>query len=234
APGRSPQPTQDRAELLRNRRLLSSGIERIRTKTFDAHGFRRVQDLARTAADDELWEADGKKFDALMTVLLDYLHTFDSDPKTANQPAHKTSGLRIQALGLLRTLLSPDRKPAGGSKTSSSPTMMASWCPKALVTLYSCRAAGGASNAGGFTTTDLDKTTASLLALPAVQQNPEPCLQATVSYLSSSSSSTTPVSTPSTSSALQTLRSLLASFATSSWSPSPSLRVEEARGGVGE
>ncbi|KAI6910230.1 hypothetical protein KC355_g18408, partial [Hortaea werneckii] len=100
APGRSPQPTQDRAEILRNRRLLTSGIERIRTKTLDAHGFRRVQDLARTA-DDELWEADGRKFDALMTVLLDYLHTFDSDPKTANQPAHKTSGLRIQALGLL-------------------------------------------------------------------------------------------------------------------------------------
>ncbi|KAI7198017.1 hypothetical protein D0869_14641 [Hortaea werneckii] len=227
APGRSPQPTQDRAELLRNRRLLSSGIERIRTKTLDAHGFRRVQDLTRSA-DDELWEADGKKFDNLMAVLLDYLHTFDSDPKTANQPAHKTSGLRIQALGLLRTLSSPDRKPAGSSKTSSSPTMMASWCPKALLTLYSCRAAGGASNAGGFTTTDLDKTTASLLALPAVQQNPESCVQATVVYLSSSPSSTTTVST---SSALQTLRSLLASSSTSSssWSPSPSLRVEVTR-----
>ncbi|RMX74356.1 hypothetical protein D0869_12680 [Hortaea werneckii] len=238
APGRSPQPTQDRAEILRNRRLLTSGIERIRTKTLDAHGFRRVQDLARTA-DDELWEADGRKFDALMTVLLDYLHTFDSDPKTANQPAHKTSGLRIQALGLLRTLLSPtDRKPpvagAGSSKTSSSPSMMASWYPKVLLTLYSCRAAGGASNAGagGFSPSDLDKTAASLLALPAVLLNPEPCLQATVAYLSSSSDPTTTnttVSTTSTSSALQTLRSLLASSLSSSWSPSPSLRVEVTR-----
>ncbi|GAB1742788.1 hypothetical protein NU219Hw_g8498t1 [Hortaea werneckii] len=180
APSRSSQPSQDRAELLRNRRLLSSGIERIRTKTLDAHGFRRVQDLARSA-DDDLWEAGGKSLDALLAVLLDYLQTFDSDPRTAHQPAQKTSGLRIQALGLLRTLFSPagnptDRKPPVGSSSSSKTSLaaqMAAWCPKALLTLYSCRG-GGTAGVGFFNPSDLDKTTVSLLALPAVQQNPDP------------------------------------------------------------
>ncbi|KAI7379205.1 hypothetical protein KC328_g13462, partial [Hortaea werneckii] len=228
APGRSPQPMQDRAEVLRNRRLLSSGIERIRTKTLDAHGFRRVQDLARS--DDDIWE-DGKKFDDLMGVLLEYLQTFDSDPKSANQPAHKTSGLRIQALGLLRTLLSPggnnnnnnnnnDRRP-GFSKSSAA--MAGTWYPKTLLTLYTCRGGSGSgssdSHTVGFTSTDLDKTSSTLLNLPALQQNPDPSLQATLSYLSSTAASTSSIS-----SALQTLRSLLATCS-SSWSPSATLRV---------
>ncbi|KAI7541976.1 hypothetical protein KC317_g16735 [Hortaea werneckii] len=243
APGRSPQPMQDRAEVLRNRRLLSSGIERIRTKTLDAHGFRRVQDLARS--DDDIWEEGGKKFDDLMAVLLEYLSTFDSDPKTANQPAHKTSGLRIQALGLLRTLLSPvgnninnnDRRPAAFSKPSAA--MAATWYPKTLLTLYTCRGNGDGSQTLGFASPDLDKTAATLLALPALHQNPDPSLQATLSYLSSHSSSSsssssftssstttttdTTISRSSISAALQTLRSLLATCGPS-WSPSPILR----------
>ncbi|KAI6866091.1 hypothetical protein KC338_g4861 [Hortaea werneckii] len=232
APSRSPQPMQDRAEVLRNRRLLSSGIERIRTKTLDAHGFRRVQDLARS--DDDIWEEGGKKFDDLMAVLLEYLSTFDSDPKTANQPAHKTSGLRIQALGLLRTLLSPagnntnDRRPAAFSKSSAA--MVGTWYPKTLLTLYTCRgAAAAAGNTVGFTSTDLDKTSAALLNLPALQQNPDPSLQATLSYLSSptTTTTTTTTATPSSSSisaALQTLKSLLTTCSPS-WTPSPALRT---------
>ena len=115
---------QDRAEVMRNRKLLTSGIDRIRSKTLDAHGFRRVQDIAKSHLD--IWDG-GKRFDELMLVLIDYLQNFDAEPKLAQLASHKATGLKAQALGLTRCLLVVHRKWA------------APWYPKALVAVLVCR-----------------------------------------------------------------------------------------------
>jgi len=177
---------QDRAEVLRNRRLLGSGIERIRTKTLDAHGFRRVQDLARCNLD--IWEG-GKKYDELMTVLLEYLQDFDQDLKLT-QPPQKAAGLRTQALGLVRALLAAQRKSAQA------------WQNKALVTLFICRS--GVEN-NSHIVTDLEKVAAEIVQ----QAQPEPCIDATLEYLSAAGSNR--AASLSVAIALSTLRRLLES-----------------------
>ncbi|CAK4033943.1 related to STU1 [Lecanosticta acicola] len=114
---------QDRSEAMRNKKLLLSGIERIRTKTLDAHGFRKIQDVVKSKSD--IWEG-GKKYDELMSNVLEYLQTFDQDPKLNQQPT-KATGLKAQALGLVRALLTIHRKNA------------LAWHAKALVTVLVCR-----------------------------------------------------------------------------------------------
>lgn len=115
---------QDRAELMRNRKLLTSGIGRIRSKTLDAHGFRRVQDIAKSPLD--IWEG-GKRYDELMSALLDYLQSFDKDPKLTQQTTQKSAGLKAQALGLTRGLMVVQKKWAGP------------WYPKILLAVLTCR-----------------------------------------------------------------------------------------------
>jgi CLIP-associating protein 1/2 len=116
--------SHDATEVLRNRRLIASGIERIRARTLDAHGFRRVQDLVKSPMD--LWE-NGKKYDELMGVLHDYLQTFDRDPKLAQLPPSKAAGLKAQALGAVRALLAVHRKYAHP------------WYSRTLLVLLACR-----------------------------------------------------------------------------------------------
>ncbi|TKA74627.1 hypothetical protein B0A55_05958, partial [Friedmanniomyces simplex] len=169
---RSPLPAQaqtpqDRAETLRSRRLLTSGIERIRTKTLDAHGFRRVQDLAKRNLD--IWEG-GSKYDELMAALLEYLHTFDQDARLT-QPPHKAAGLKAQALGLVRCLLTLQRKSA------------LSWHAKALITVFMCRRA--VVEASSHLLADLEKTASEIIAHAA----PEACIDGTLDYLPSASAS---------------------------------------------
>lgn len=191
--GRSPMPqqtSQDRAEVLRSRRLLGSGIERIRTKTLDAHGFRRVQDLAKSNLD--IWDA-GKKYDELMAVLLEYLQTFDSDPRLTQQPPHKAAGLKAQALGLVRALLTLHRKGADA------------WHAKALVTVFSCRKN---VDANSHILSDMEKAADDIVK----QAAPESCIDATLDYLPSASASSDPAaSARSITMALRTLRHLLES-----------------------
>ncbi|GAB7359050.1 hypothetical protein MBLNU230_g5122t1 [Neophaeotheca triangularis] len=117
----TPQTPQDRAEALRNRRLLESGITRIRTRQLDAHGFRRVQELAKTQI-PETWDG-GRLFDELLSVLLEYLVQTFATPA----PESKTSSLQTQALALVRALLVLQRKYASG------------WYAKALEATLSCR-----------------------------------------------------------------------------------------------
>ncbi|KAK5131033.1 hypothetical protein LTR08_001383 [Meristemomyces frigidus] len=155
------QTAQDRAEVSRSRRLLASGIERIRMKTLDAHGFRRVQELARGTHD--IWEG-GKRYDELMAVLLEYLQTFDQDPRLT-QPPHKAAGLKTQALGLVRALLSLPRTKSG-----------AAWHTKALVTVFACRKA---VEVNGHVLSDLERTVEEILRLAT----PTACIDATLEYL---------------------------------------------------
>ncbi|KAK4506014.1 hypothetical protein PRZ48_003979 [Zasmidium cellare] len=121
---RLPMSPHHNADVLRNKKLLSSGIERIRTKALDAHGFRRVQDLVKSKTD--IWDG-GKKYDELMNATLDYLQTFDQDPKLTQLPAQKIAGLKAQALGLVRAMLTIYRKEA------------VAWHAKSLVTVLICR-----------------------------------------------------------------------------------------------
>ena len=178
---------QDRAEVQRNRKLLGSGIERIRAKTLDAHGFRKVQDLAKSQLD--IWDC-GKKYDELMAVLLEYLQTLDQDPKTAQQPASKTTGLKAQALAVVRTLLALHRKSA------------VAWHAKALLTvLRSWKGVDAASHV----VADLDKTADDIVKHAA----PEPCIDAVLDYLPTTGSDAE-AARP-TALALTTLRQLLIS-----------------------
>ena len=184
-PARSPAaPTaQDRAEILRNRRLLASGIDKIRTRALDAHGFRRVQDLAKSPLD--IWDG-GAKYDELLSALLEYLQRFDQDPKLAAQPAQKSAGLKAQALGLIRALMMLQRKSAAG------------WHATVLVTLYICRASVEASS---HLLTDLDKTLDDTLR----HCRPEACIDSALAFLPASPAPR------STALALSTVRRLLES-----------------------
>jgi CLIP-associating protein 1/2 len=97
----------DRAEVLRNRRLLASGIERIRARTLDAHGFRRLQDLVK--AKQNLWGEGNEKFRDLLFVLLEYLEA-PNDAIKAN--ALKAQNSKTQVLATIRAMLTIHRKEA--------------------------------------------------------------------------------------------------------------------------
>jgi CLIP-associating protein 1/2 len=181
---------QDRAEVLRNKRLLGSGIDRIRTKTLDAHGFRRVQDLAKSQLD--IWEG-GKKYDELMGVLLEYLTTFDQEPRLSQQAPHKAIGLKAQALGLVRALLYLHKKNA------------TAWYGKVLVAVLNARKT---VDAGSHVLADIEKTADEVLKSAA----PEPCIDAILSYLSDPATNAS--SSPSTSLSLSHLRALLSTAQT--------------------
>lgn len=153
--------SQDRAEVMRNKRLLGSGIDRIRTKTLDAHGFRRVQEIAKSNLD--IWDG-GKKYDELIAALLDYLQTFDQEPKLTQQAPHKAAGLKAQALGLVRALLFLHKKNA------------IPWYPKTIITVLSCRKG---VDANSHVLADLERTADEVVK----QSDPEICIDAIVDYL---------------------------------------------------
>ena len=179
---------QDRAEVQRNRRLLGSGIDRIRSKTLDAHGFRRLQDIAKSNLD--IWDG-GKKYDELMAVLLEYLQTFDQEPKLKDQPAHKAAGLKAQALGLVRALLYLHKKSASA------------WHAKTLVTVLITRKGVDASS---HLLADMEKAADDILT----QAAPNPCIDAILDYLPTNTPSTSDTrSASSTTMALTLLRQLL-------------------------
>jgi len=100
----------DNAEVLRSRRLLASGIERIRAKTLDAHGFRRVQDIVKNNG-DEIWGPDGAKFGELLIVLLEYLEAPNESLKASGSgsAATKAQSLKGQVLATIRAMLSLHR-----------------------------------------------------------------------------------------------------------------------------
>ena len=95
----------DRAEVLNNRRLLSSGIERLRAKTLDPHGFRRLQELIRSSAKDP--DVDLTR---LLEALLDYI---EAPNETLKINATKVQSLKSQALATIRMLASSSVEDAG-------------------------------------------------------------------------------------------------------------------------
>jgi len=88
-------------DLQHSRRLLDSGIVRVRARTLDVHGFRKLQVLIKGS--DDIWE-DGVKFDDLLLALLDSLEAPYEDSRW------KTQDLKTQVLVTVRLMLAHQRK----------------------------------------------------------------------------------------------------------------------------
>ncbi|KKA28735.1 hypothetical protein TD95_005180 [Thielaviopsis punctulata] len=82
-----------------NDRLLDSGINRVKTKTLDVHGFRKLQSLLR-----EKTSFSNEKFDALLIGLFQYLE----DPLPA-LAADKAQDVKAQVLASIKLLLKNHR-----------------------------------------------------------------------------------------------------------------------------
>lgn len=94
-----------RAEILKNRQLLASGINKIRNRTVEAHMFRRMQDMIKS--NQEIWGTNDEKFGELLLASLEYL---EAPPETLKAPYAKTANLKVQALATIRAMLSLYRK----------------------------------------------------------------------------------------------------------------------------
>lgn len=87
------------------RRILESGITRVRAGTLDVHGFRKLQALIRDG--EEIWEG-GVKFDELLQPLLENLespnHDTSSDPKISPGSTRTQDQIKTQVLMTIRLL----------------------------------------------------------------------------------------------------------------------------------
>ncbi|KAF2193243.1 hypothetical protein K469DRAFT_653171 [Zopfia rhizophila CBS 207.26] len=94
-----------RPEVLKNRQLLVSGINKIRSRTVEAHMFRRLQDMVKSNQD--IWGADDEKFGELLLASLDYL---EAPAEALKAPSMKAANLKVQALATIRAMLSLYRR----------------------------------------------------------------------------------------------------------------------------
>ncbi|KAI9693303.1 MAG: suppressor of tub2 mutation [Bathelium mastoideum] len=157
------QPTQDRAETLRARRLLASGIERIKAHTLDAHGFRRLQELVKSPNAD-IWfpfttptesdvtpsrtndvattsptKASSNKLAELLHALTSYIELPLSS--VSSHPA-KAANLKSQALAMMTALLLQPHAshPASGlGQALTSRKIAQATCPRALCAILRAR-----------------------------------------------------------------------------------------------
>lgn len=83
-----------------NSRLLDSGISKIKAKSLDVHGFRKLQSMIR---DNKATWTD-EKFDALLSGLFEYLES----PLTSLTP-EKLQDVKAQILGTIKLMYKKDR-----------------------------------------------------------------------------------------------------------------------------
>lgn len=119
--GRSIGDKNDNPYLMR--RILASGITRLRAGTLDVHGFRRLQGLIRDRGD--VWE-EGVKFDELLELLLETLESPNRNDSIAPN-ARAQDQLKAQVLMTIRLLLRKDVK------------YFSKYYPRALTALISAR-----------------------------------------------------------------------------------------------
>lgn len=84
-----------------NARLLDSGINKIRAKTLEVHGFRKLQSLIR----DSKTVFTDQRFEALLVGLFQYLE----DP-LSDLPAGKSQDVKAQILTTIKLLLKKERR----------------------------------------------------------------------------------------------------------------------------
>lgn len=119
--GRSIGDKNDNPYLMR--RILASGITRLRAGTLDVHGFRRLQGLIRDRED--VWE-EGSKFDDLLELLLETLESPNRNDSIATN-ARAQDQLKAQVLMTIRLLLRREVK------------YFSTYYPRALTALISAR-----------------------------------------------------------------------------------------------
>ena len=118
APTSPPSSPTSKAEKLRSRKLLQSGIQRIRARTLDTHGYRKVLELTRTVdASDLFGPSDApsppRLYDDLLTALCDFVSAAPGTTPIPERPSPRTSGAEVkrQAFTLLRSLLRTTNSP---------------------------------------------------------------------------------------------------------------------------
>jgi CLIP-associating protein 1/2 len=146
-----------------------------------------VQDLAKCQLD--IWE-NGTKYDELMSVLLDYLRSFPTDGRLNQLPPVKSAGLKIQALSVVRTLLTLQRKYASA------------WHANAINAVLATRQAAESN-----VISDIERTIDEIVKIA----NPTPCIETLNEQLTSSDSDNEPTAARATALSLNTLRALLIS-----------------------
>ncbi|KAK0102935.1 suppressor of tub2 mutation [Cadophora gregata] len=95
APALSPE------RLKQSSRLLDSGIAKIKAKSLDVHGFRKLQGLIRD--NKAAWSDD--KFDALLVGLFDYL-----EARLTNLTPEKDQDVKAQILATVKLMYKKDRE----------------------------------------------------------------------------------------------------------------------------
>lgn len=101
---------ESKAEILRSRKLLMSGIERIRGRTLDTHGFRKVLELIKSPESASMFGSVGeaRRFDDLCGALLDYV----TEPsELIGGTARHSQDLKRQATSILKTVLKLQQAP---------------------------------------------------------------------------------------------------------------------------
>ncbi len=101
------------------RRLLDSGIVRVRARTLDIHGFRKLQGLIRNQ--DDIW-GDGSKFDELLLPLLEFFE----EPNDELKPA-KALDLKTQVFVTVQLML------------KHQPKLFSTFYPRALCAILTAR-----------------------------------------------------------------------------------------------
>lgn len=166
------------------RKILDSVIERVRARTLDVHGFRKLQALIRSSG-DSIWE-DGYKFDELILPLLEYLELPNDD---ATLRSGKAPDLKTQDLVTVRLLL------------QHQPKYFADYYPRALTAVLTARKH---YNSTSHIVCGLEETAESVVQ----QCDPPPCLDAVLDLLVEKGS-TNPAETNTISMALYVLAGLL-------------------------
>lgn len=90
--------SQDKNDVLKTKRIFISGIERVKARTLDIHGFRKMQDLIKAHPQ----QTEDLRFDDLLAALLDFIKSGNEELKTDNNI--KAQALKSQALSTLRLL----------------------------------------------------------------------------------------------------------------------------------
>ena len=96
----TPDPSDSPDKLQQNSRLLDSGIARIRAKSLEVHGFRKLQSLIR----DSKTVFTDEKFEALLVGLFQYL-----EEPLLNVAPDKVQDVKAQILATIRLLLRRER-----------------------------------------------------------------------------------------------------------------------------
>jgi CLIP-associating protein 1/2 len=95
-----PDSDSTRAQPMQNSRLLDSGITKIKAKSLDVHGFRKLQGMIR----DNKGGFPEEKFDALLLGLFEYL-----EAPLASLSPEKVQDVKAQILATIKLMYKKDR-----------------------------------------------------------------------------------------------------------------------------